>query len=44
MHMAEVQGSTGVGNEEGTGGDAGRGWHSVWVGVEEGVAGWRFKI
>lgn len=29
MHMAEVQESTEVSNEEGTGGNMGRGWHNV---------------
>lgn len=40
MHMAEMQRSTGVSNEEGTGGDMGKDWHSqcVCVGREGLVA------
>lgn len=39
VHMAEVQGSTGVSNEKGTGGNTGRGWYSVWAGARGGVGG-----
>lgn len=31
MHMVEVQRSTEVGNEEGTEGNTGRGWHIIYV-------------